>query len=122
MNKRRDRGRAFHRIGQPCVQQKLRRLAHRAHEQQQANRGQHWHGHAKEIKLPTGQRFGRGEHRIKLQRANREINRRHAENKTKITDAVDDKSFNGGRIGRGFFEPEADKQIGGKANTFPTKE
>ncbi len=31
--KRRDRRRAFHGVGQPGVQQELRRFAHRAHEQ-----------------------------------------------------------------------------------------
>ena len=104
------------------MQQKLRRLAHRAHKQQQANGGQHRHGHAEEIKLPARQCFGRSEHRIKLQRADGEINRCHAENKAEIADAIDDKSLNGGGIGRGFFEPKADKQIRGKAHTFPTEE
>ena len=41
VDERRDRGRAFHGVRQPGVQQELRRLAHRAHEQQQAD-----HGHA----------------------------------------------------------------------------
>ena len=103
------------------MQQELRRLAHRAHKQQQTNRRQHRHGHAEEVKLPARQCFGRSEHRIKLQRTDREINRRHAENKAEIAYAIDDKSLNGGGIGRGFFEPEADKQIRGKAHTFPTE-
>ena len=38
----------FHRVGQPGVQQELRRLAHRAHEQQQADDGQRVESHAEE--------------------------------------------------------------------------
>jgi hypothetical protein len=37
------RCRAFHGVRQPGVQQELRRLAHRAHEQQQADTGQRVH-------------------------------------------------------------------------------
>ena len=37
MDQRGDRRRAFHRVRQPGVEQELRRLAHRAHEQQQAD-------------------------------------------------------------------------------------
>ena len=40
MDQRRDRGRAFHRIGQPHVQRELRALAHRADEQQYADHRQ----------------------------------------------------------------------------------
>ncbi len=40
MDERRNRGRAFHGVRQPGVQQELRRLAHRAHEEQQADGGQ----------------------------------------------------------------------------------
>ena len=36
MDQRRHRRRAFHRVRQPCMQPQLRRLAHRADEQQQA--------------------------------------------------------------------------------------
>jgi hypothetical protein len=40
MDERRHRCRAFHGVRQPGVQQELRRLAHRAHEQKQADSGQ----------------------------------------------------------------------------------
>jgi beta-phosphoglucomutase-like phosphatase (HAD superfamily) len=40
MDQRRHRCRAFHGVRQPGVQQELRRLAHRAHEQKQADTGQ----------------------------------------------------------------------------------
>ena len=38
VDQRRDRRRAFHRVRQPDVQEELRRLAHRADEQQQEAR------------------------------------------------------------------------------------
>jgi hypothetical protein len=55
VDQRGDRGRAFHRVGQPHVQRELRRLAHRADEQADAGGGD---------QRPAGER-----HRRQRQRA-----------------------------------------------------
>ena len=56
VDQRRDRRRAFHRVGQPGVQQELRRLAHRAHEQQQADQRQRVDVPAEEVDGLAGER------------------------------------------------------------------
>ncbi len=81
MDESRDRGRAFHGVRQPGVQQELRRLAHRAHEEQQADAGQRMRLvelHAEEIEEHLA-RFaaafmrsevrGIGEDRVEIDRA-----------------------------------------------------
>ena len=51
VNKSRNRGRAFHRVRQPSVEQKLRRFTHRADKQQQTDDGHRVPVEAQEVDL-----------------------------------------------------------------------
>ncbi len=118
----RDRRRAFHGVRQPGVQQELRRLAHGAHEQQQA-------GERERIDLPAEQRqrFAdeRGrlrEHGVEIDAADQHEDRENAEREAEVADAVDDEGLDRGGVGFGLVIPEADQQIAREADALPAEE
>ena len=83
VDERRDGCRALHGVGQPGVQQELRRLAHGAHEQQQAQRRQDVEVAAEEPKrLARDVRRG-GEHLLEVDRAEDEEHAEDADAKPK---------------------------------------
>ncbi len=119
MDEGRNRGRAFHGVRQPGVQAKLGRLAHGAQEQQEGGHRQDVPVLPQEVEGLAGQ-VGRGlEHCVKRDRAGGEEQREDAKREAEIADAVDDEGLDGGGIGAGFLEPEADQQIRGQADAFP---
>jgi hypothetical protein len=133
MNEGRHRGRAFHRVRQPSVQQELRRFTHGAHEEQQAH-ARHRIGlvqlHAEQVDdgfrggSAFSRQIGRGssEDRFEIDRAEQHEHAANAENEAEVTDAVDDEGLHGGsRCGR-LLEPEADQQIGRQTHAFPAEE
>ena len=122
VNQRRDGGRAFHRIRQPGVQQELRRLAHRPHEEQQADDGENIALAAEEIEGLAGHGRGGGEDGVELDGAENGEDGEYAQGEAEIAHPVDHKGLDGRRIGRWFQIPEADQQIGGQTDALPAEE
>ena len=120
MDHRRDRGRALHRIGQPDMQRHLRRLAHGADEQEQADQAQR--AQAGERGGLLRQRLALGEHGSIVQASRRRQQRPHAEQKGKIAHAVDEKSLEPRTWGPRPGIPEPDQQIRHQADPFPADE
>ena len=114
-------GWSLHGIGHPNVQTQLRRFPHRAHKQQQ--------GH----KIINGQRIARKTHNlprdrgqggkqcIKLHRAKMQVNRKNPQRQPQIPHTVDHKGLHGRRVGRWFFMPKPNQQIGCQTDAFPSK-
>ena len=122
VDQRRHRGRPLHRIGQPGVQAKLCRLAHRADEQQKAQ-----HRHRVEAvpqepdRAPRHLRC-RGKDFGNRNRVEHQIGAENPEHEAQIADAVDDEGLDRRGIGRWLAEPEPDQQIAGEAHALPAKE
>jgi hypothetical protein len=114
MDQRRDRGRPLHGVGQPGVQQELRRLAHGAHEQQQAQHGQRVPLVAQELHGLAGDAWRGAEHRVEADGAEHGEDAEDAEREAEVADAVDDEGLDGRGIGLGLQIPEADQQVGGE--------
>jgi hypothetical protein len=122
VNKRRDRRRALHGVGQPGVQAELRRLAHGAHEQQQADHGERVEIPAQEVKALADQARRLGEDGVEVDRAGQIKHRENAERKAEVANAVDDECFDGGGIGFRLVEPEADQEIARQSHALPAEE
>ena len=133
MDQCRDGRRAFHGVGQPGVQRHLRRLAHGAHEQQQADHRQRRvlvERMAKEgeHRRPLGCAFGRkegsgiGKDGAEIDRAEQHEDAEDAEREAEVADAVDDEGLDCRGIGGGLLVPEADQKIGGETDAFPAEE
>ncbi|MCY1235604.1 hypothetical protein D9M72_482270 [compost metagenome] len=133
MDKCRNRSRAFHGIRKPGVQQELRRLAHRAHEEQKAGRSDRVslvkvHAEQGDNRLPCCSAFGRqvglggGEDRLEVDRAEQHEDEEDAEREAEVADAVDDEGLHRGSIRRRLLIPEADEQVGRETHTFPAEE
>ena len=122
MDQRGDRRRAFHRVRQPGVQQELRRLAHRAHEQQQADERERVDLPAEEVDGLAGQRRRLREHGVEIDRAGQHEHGENAERETEIADAVDDEGLDRGRVRFRLVVPEADQQIAREPDAFPAEE
>ena len=117
----RHRSRTFHGVRQPSVQQELRRLAHRAHEQQQADQGEG-------IDVPVEHVNGLADQRWRLVEDGAVIHRpghckhgKNAERKTEIADPIDDEGLDGGGIRFRLVIPESDQQIARQADPFPAE-
>ncbi len=122
MNQCRDRGRAFHRVGQPSVQAELGRLAHGADEQQQTADGDRIPIAAEQVQHTMSFGCGAGEDRIELHGTEQHEDAEDAEREAEIAHAIDDEGLDGGGRGRGLLVPEADQQIGSHADAFPAEE
>jgi hypothetical protein len=132
VDQRRDRRRALHGVGQPGVQRHLRRLAHRAHEQQQADDGQRARLRQRPVKEAEhrrarlvgalGDRRRIGEDGVEIDRAEQHEHAEQAEQEAEIADAVDDEGLDGGGTCRRPLIPEADQQVGGETDAFPAEE
>ena len=122
MNKRGNRRRTFHGVRQPGVQQELRRLPHRAHEQQQRQRRQNIDVVAEEVHRLAGHIGGLTEHFIEADRLEDEEDAEDAERKPEVADAVDHERLDGRRIRFRLMIPEADEQIAGQPHALPAEE
>ena len=119
-----NRGRTFHRIGQPDVQRELRRFTHRAHKQQQAGYGNQRPFHTGE-KLDGGILYvGQIGEYVLIAQAAAEIGKHQAdtEQKAEVADAVDQKGFQVGKNRARTFEIETDQKIRHQTHRFPTEE
>src|SRR5205807_5511655 len=90
---------AFHGIRKPRVEQKLRRLAHRSHEQEEADQGER-------IDVLPEEMDGLANQARRLRKDSSEVDRtRHHENcenakrEAEVPDAVDDECLDGGSVG-----------------------
>jgi len=130
MDQRGDRRRAFHRVRQPGMQTKLRRLPARPHEQKQTNAGNRFgrrEGHPQE-----GEDFAIGFRRhdsrnccediIESQRTRQDEDAENPECKAKVTDPVHDEGLDCRGIRARLLIPEADQQIGRETDPFPAEE
>ncbi len=128
VDQRGNRRRTLHRIGQPGVQRHLRRLAHRPHEEEQADHGQRRRPviglaeHAQGDRLASGDGLGIGEDRVEIDRGEQPEHAKNAEGEAEIADTVDDERLDRRRVGGGAVIPEADQKIGGEADAFPAEE
>ena len=134
VNERRNRGWAFHGVRQPGVQQELRRLTHRAHEEQQA--GDRYRALLVELiaeevqnnligisSTISGEEIGgSSEDRVVIDRLEQREDTEDTEQEAEVADAVDDESLHGGSIGRRPLEPEANQKVRGQTHTFPAEE
>ena len=121
MNERGYRGRAFHRVRQPGVQQELRRLAHRAHEQQQADQGQRIDVEVQIVEAFADEVRCLGENRVEIDRAGEQEHREDAERKTEVADPVDDECLHRSRICLRLVEPEANQQVAREPHPLPAE-
>ena len=100
MDERRDGGRAFHGIRQPGVQEELRRLAHGAHEEEQAGQRQGVPLVAEEPESAVRKLADARENRLEGDRVEQDENQEDAEGEAEVADPVDDESLDGGGAGR----------------------
>src|SRR5215472_14824039 len=108
MDQGRDWGWALHGIGKPRVQQELRRLAHRPHEEEQASDCERIDLPAKEIDRLSGERRRLRKHGIQIDRTGQHEYGEDTERETEIADAIDDEGLDRGGVGFRFVIPEAD--------------
>ena len=122
VDQRRHRGRTFHRVRQPGVQEQLRRFAHGPDEQQDANQIGRVPFSPQEFQIGFCQRRGCGKDIVKLDAVGQIEQRKDAKGKAKVADAVDHKGLDRGGIGGGLAVVEPDQKVGGNAHAFPAKE
>ncbi len=121
MDQGRNRGRTFHRVGQPGVQEELRRFTHGADKQQNADHRQRIETTTEEFNIHIDHRRRCCEDSIEADRIESQIDRQNTEREAKIADPVDDKCLDRRGVGRRPFIPEADQQIGDQPDTFPAE-
>ena len=118
----RHRRRALHRVGQPCVQQQLRRFTHRTNEQQEGQQVRRVPVAPQEGQVGFGQGRTGGKDRVEIHAVGQEEQAENPQSKAKVTHTVDDERFHRGGTGGRLFPVEPNQQVGRDAHTFPTKE
>ena len=106
---------AFHGVGKPDVERKLRAFAGGADEQAESDGGEDASG-------PGGfyGEFG-GDH-VKGEGTEVSEQQEHADEEAEVADAIDDEGLHAGAGCGGLLEPEADEEIGGETDSFPSDE
>ena len=122
MDQCRDRRWAFHRVRQPRVQQELSGLAHRAHEQQQANQGHRVGMPAEEVDSLAGECGRLREDRVEIDRAGHHEHGENAEREAEVADTVDDERLDRRRVRFRLVIPEADQEIAREPDALPAEE
>ncbi len=122
MDQRRNGRRPLHRVGQPDVQADLRRFAHGADEQQEAD-------HLEGVELGAEQVVERvlvgvdpGEDGRKFDRAELVEDQRDADGEEQVANPVHDERLDGRGAGRRPVVPVADEQIAHQADALPAEE
>jgi uroporphyrinogen-III synthase len=85
------------------VQQELRRLAHRPHEQEQTDQRERVHVPGQEVNGLAGERGRLRENGVEVDRAGHQEHCENAERKAEIADAIDDEGLDGGAFASGFW-------------------
>ena len=93
VNKRGNRRWPLHRIRQPGVQEKLRRLTHRANKEQEGCQFERVHIHAKDMDDFTLKPRNRSENFIEGERLGELENQKNTQGETKIANAVHNESL-----------------------------
>ena len=99
------------------MERHLRRLAHGAHEEQQADDRQRSRSvidaaeYDERVGLPRRHDLGVGEDRAEVDRVEEEVDAQYPEDEAEIADAVDDEGLDRGGVGGGPLIPEADQQV-----------
>ena len=109
------------------MQRHLRGLAHRAHEQQQADQGHRGDfpsaaERAQQVDHGAGLVRGFGEHRLVLQGPEDHEHQEDAQQEPEVPDPVDDKGLGGRGPRRVALIPMPDQQVGTQADGFPEHE
>ena len=112
VDERRDRCRAFHRVGEPRIERDLGGLAHSAREQQDPD------GH--ERGLPDAAEVGEDCVVVEAPGALVDEEQRHKERR--VADAIEDHRLLGGARRAVAFEPETDEEVRADTNTLPSEE
>ncbi len=115
-------GRSLHRVGQPGMQPDLRRFAHRADEQQDAQRGQRMNVVTEELEIGVDLFGRRGEHGVEADRVVEQEHAHDAEREAEIADPVDHEGLDRRGVGGRPVIPEADQEVGAQADAFPAEE
>ena len=113
MDEGRDRGGAFHGVGQPHVQRELRRLAHGPHEQQQ--------GDGDQDAVAAAARAHLLEHAGVVEGAEGHEDEHHAQAEAEVAHPVDDEGLLAGRGRLGLVIEEADEVVGAEPHRFPAE-
>ena len=106
----RDRGRALHRVGQPGEEGQLRRLAARAHEEEERDG---------EVDVGAHARVGLGEDLAVVERAEGDPDEHDAEAEAEVAHPVDDEGLLARVGGRLLLVPEADQEVRAEADRLP---
>ena len=96
------------------MQRQLRRLRHRAHQQEQADGGND--------RAAFGQLVQPVEQATIVQHPQVEEDQKSREDHADVADGVHHEGLATGKHGRGSLEPEADQQVGAEADTRPTND
>ena len=114
--------RAFHRVRQPDVQADLRRLAHRADEQQDADHLVGARCVPNNVNVSVLVLGDAAEDGGELDRAEGPECQRDAEREAEVADAVDDERLDRGGAGGRAVIPVADEQVAHQPDAFPAEE
>ena len=104
------------------MESELRRLSHRADEEQQADRGQRRHIKAEEVPCRGGVFARLAQHRAEFYRAEEREDPGDPEREADIADPIHDKRLHRGRVGGAAFVPVSDEQVGAESDAFPAEE
>ncbi len=122
VDQRRHRRRPLHRVRQPGVEAQLRRFAHRADEQQDAQHVHRCHAIAEEADgRPAHSRRG-GEDFGDRDGAEHDESAEDAEHEAEVAHAVDHESLDRSSVGGWLLEPEPDQEIAGQPHPLPAEE
>ena len=116
------RGRTFHGVRQPSVQQELRALAHGSHEQQQADHRDGVPFTPEEVERLAFDGGDVGEDVGEADGPEHHEDAEDAQHEAEIADTIDDEGLDGRRRSRGLLVPEADQKVGGKTDALPAEE
>ena len=118
----RHRCRAFHRVGQPCVQNQLGRFTHGTDEQQERQQVRRIPFGPQEMQLRFRQGGCRRKDIVKHNAIGQIKQAENTQGKAKVTHTVDNEGLDRRCVRRGFFVIEPDQQVGCDAHAFPAKE
>ena len=104
------------------MQAKLRRLAHRANEKEDAQNIHCLNGVSQEADSRSAHARRSGKDFTDRYGVEHQVSAEYPEHEAKVAHAVDDESLDSSRASARFPEPEPDQQIGREANAFPTEE
>ena len=122
MDQRGDRRRAFHRVWQPGVQEKLRRFPHRTDEEQHGDGVDRIDLIAKEVERRLRQFWTHGQDHIEIDAVRHPEEREDPKKEAEIANPVDDEGFHRRSASRGFAVVKADQQVGRDTHALPTEE